>query len=232
MRRDGDRGGHERRATPAADERAGRAARERGAPAPRPRAARAVLSRGASSARNAAGAAASSPSARGSSSRSPASAPSSVARFQHDEHGGAGGPEPEPGLGRGVAPDGHRRALVDHELRGERRAGAGTARAAARRARCARRAAARCATAATAPPPISPTNANCDAPVNISSDSAHACGTDRPGGDRERAEREARRRRSRRRSRARRERSVAWSRRLRRSTPHLVPISACSTRVR
>jgi hypothetical protein len=36
------------------------------------------------------------------------------------------------------------------------------------------------ATAAAGPPPISPTNANCDAPVNISSDSAHACTTDRP----------------------------------------------------
>ncbi len=37
--------------------------------------------------------------------------------------------------------------------------------------------------AAATPPPIRPMNANCDAPVNISSESAHACGTDRPAAD-------------------------------------------------
>ncbi len=103
-----------------------------------------------------------------------------------------------PAAGRlGRLPDGHGRRLVDHELGRQQPATAAalarSAPARGRRRRCGRRAGGRWPgrPGATRRRPITPTAANCDAPVNTSSDIAHGLGDRQPAGHRQHAERHA-----------------------------------------
>ena len=210
-----DRGPHHRSATTGRDQhghaggRQRRGDQRRGGRGERGRPRRAPRSRGASSARKAAGAAASSPNARGSESASPPSAPAAVAGVPAREHGEAGRPEAR--AGRGRCPSRRsRRSRTAPRPRGARRAPAAATTAAARRARCAPPSSSAVSAPATTlpPPPITPTSANCEAPVNISSRERAGLQDREARGDRDRAvgepERADRERRSRRRRAGRR----------------------------